>query len=531
MKIGIATLTALVVLGLSLGQAAEAEWIKNRGEWSAAERRSMELQENADPKDLEVEGDYGRDPEEWRRNWRRIQRQWRFQEEDIAWGDKKRPVRSRIVILDPPLKKTVGPDKVEVEWFHSHLDEQGHWKVWVQTWLVVARWALSIRKAEIPVEIRFRPVGKGPTWLRRYNGQRRAYQELLYAWKEDASQSGKAKDVLVELLYSREKVEEIVARSTAEKIVEQAGNSVEDWRRLAGSERTQGRIEEANERFRELMVRGSAENKKVLKTPQDPILLIDGKYLLMSSVTGRVRDLFRMANSLIEKQIDRLPPDPSHVQIEELEQMNWKELVYGMEDGAKPEGVIDLGPRLETAEEGKIRVEWFYSYSGRLGREIERMVRGWKAGFTENVELIESPIATRHTGDFETERHHQRLLVAGRPVRWEDTIRYHLRTRLSEEGYSGRITTMTELDEFLRQLKMPMEEYQQGLNHPSTQTRLKGINHRFKAVEEAVGLLGGDDPVLLVNGRYLIVGSKFETLEQTFRTANVFIRKELEAAK
>ena len=277
------------------------------------------------------------------------------------------------------------------------------------------------------------------------------------------------------------------------------------------------------------MVRGATKNKKVLRTPQDPILLIDGKYLLMSPVTGRVRDLFRMANWLIRHQIDELPSDPSHVQLEELEQMSWKELVYGMEDGAKPESVIDLGPRLETAEEGKIRVEWFYSYSGRLGREIERMVRGWKAGFTGNVELIESPVATRHTGDFETERHHQRLLVAGRAVKWEDTIRYHLRTRLSEEGYSGRITNMTDLDEFLRQLKMPMEEYRQGLNHPATQTRLKGINHRFKAVEEAAGLLGGDDPVLLVNGRYLIVGSRFETLEQTFRTANVFIRKEVEA--
>ena len=495
----LATVMAAICMG-GLTLSAEAQWRKNRSQMSASDQRSLELQERADPKDLEIEGDFGRDPVEWRRNWKRMQRRWKFRNENIAWGNEKRAIRRRIIILDPPLEKTVGPDKVEVEWFHSHLDEQGDWGVWVQTWLVVSPWALSMRKAEIPVEIKFRPVGKGPTWLRRYNGQRRAYQELLYAWKEDASQSGKANDVLVELIYSREKLEEIVARSTAEKIVEQAGHSVEDWRRLAGSERTERRIEEANERFRQLMVRGATKNKKVLRTPQDPILLIDGKYLLMSPVTGRVRDLFRMANWLIRHQIDQLPSDPSHVQLEELEQMNWKELVYGMEDGAKPEGVIDIGAKLETAEEGKIRVEWFYSYSDRLGREIERMVRGWKAGFTGNVELIESPVATRHTGDFETERRHQRLLVAGRAVKWEDTIRYHLRTRLSEEGYSGRITNMTDLDEFLRQLKMPMEEYRQGLNHPATQTRLKGINHRFKAVEEAAGLLGACAAEVLMLG-------------------------------
>ena len=230
MKTAITTLTALVIMILSMPQAAEAGWGSKRGNWSGAERRSMELQEAADRNDLEVEGDYGRNPDEWLRNWKRINRRWKFRDEDIVWGNEKRPVKSRIIILDPPLEKTVGPDKVEIEWFHSHLDEQGDWKVWVQTWLVVARWAVSMRKAEIPVEMKFRPVGKGPTWLRRYNGQRRAYQELLYAWKEDASQVGKANDVLVELLYSREKLEGIVERSTAEKIVEQAGQSS---RRLA----------------------------------------------------------------------------------------------------------------------------------------------------------------------------------------------------------------------------------------------------------------------------------------------------------
>ena len=71
---------------------------EKRVEWYAPEHRPMELQEAADPKDVEVEGDYGRDPDEWWRNWKRIQRQWRFRREDIAWGKKKRAIKSRRIV-------------------------------------------------------------------------------------------------------------------------------------------------------------------------------------------------------------------------------------------------------------------------------------------------------------------------------------------------------------------------------------------------------------------------------------------------
>ena len=207
---------------------AEAQW-KKRSNLTSAQERALELQARADPEDLKVNGDFGRDPEEWRRTWRWIQKGWKVKDEQMAWGKEKRAIKSRVVVLVPPLVKTSREDRVEVEWFHSHIDEQGGWEVWVQTWLRLEKWRKSLEEAQVPVKIRYRAVGRGPTWLRQYNEQRRVYQELLYAWYPDASERGPAAYLMAELMLNRDKVEELGSRASMEAIVRGTGKRLSDW--------------------------------------------------------------------------------------------------------------------------------------------------------------------------------------------------------------------------------------------------------------------------------------------------------------
>ena len=194
-------------------------------------------------------------------------------------------------------------------------------------------------------------------------------------------------------------------------------------RELAASERTQQRIELSNERFREVILRGAAQNKKVLMTPQDPILLIDGKYLLTGPVTGRIKDQLRMANWIIGKRIEKLAPDHATKSMAEIERMDWKRIKYGEEDGARTERAVQIEPRMNTESNKPVTVEWFYSYGNKVSRKIERQIQGWGRRLPAEVELIESPVVPSRWGDGDAEQWHQKVIAAGRPVIWENTIR------------------------------------------------------------------------------------------------------------
>ena len=52
-----------------------------------------------------------------------------------------------------------------------------------------------------------------------------------------------------------------------------------------------------------------------------------------------------------------------------------------------------------------------------------------------------------------------------------------------------------------------------------------------RTVREAAGDLFEAAPVLLVNGRHLIVGSRFEKPEHAYQTANTMIRREVATAR
>lgn len=354
---------ALMLLVAMATAAAEAQSRHSDGALTAADRRGMELQEAASKEDLWMNGDHWRDPREWKRTWNITRRGWpeSLDADDIAWGREKRPVKSRIIVLDPPLPKTIGPDKVQVEWFASPLDEAGTNIVWRSSIVYVLgfwyhKWPRDERKIPtVPAEVQMRLVGKGPNLLRRYNPQRRLFQELVYGWENLPDVQSSASDVMRQLILAGDEIARMTSRASGEIPIEKAGASVEEWRSRVDGEVTRARIEEADTRYREMMRRAVKVNAKAMKAPQDPVLLIDGKYLLTGPVTGKIRDLFRMANRIIRERTEAMP----------MHGFNWGDVRWGNERRPKRGELTELSEPFASGE-GTV-VEWMHTYIDRDG--------------------------------------------------------------------------------------------------------------------------------------------------------------------
>ena len=64
--------------------------------------------------------------ERWRRSeLRKLKALMDTDDEAVEWSKTRRANRSTVIVLDPPLPKLSGPDKVDVKIFYSYLDEFG----------------------------------------------------------------------------------------------------------------------------------------------------------------------------------------------------------------------------------------------------------------------------------------------------------------------------------------------------------------------------------------------------------------------
>lgn len=233
----------------------------------------------------------------WQRNWdRRLREMFETDPKHYAWGREKRPIKAYTVVLDPPLERVGPADKVTVEWFHSPIDERGGRMVWKNALLAVLKWTATIREAgEDRVYLMPRIVSEGPGLPPRYAPQLRLIQDMVHAWGDNAltGQASKAYGELTRTSWTLSSLTE----EQAQQILDDAGEfDAAIWRVRRKLSGTRTRSERADSRYREAMRQAIVQNDRYLNTPQDPILLIDGKYLLTGYVTKRTKNLFRMAN-------------------------------------------------------------------------------------------------------------------------------------------------------------------------------------------------------------------------------------------
>ena len=102
-----------------------------------------------------------------------------------------------MIVLDPPLPKLSGPDKVDVEIFYSYLDEFGRGIAFTGNVSLWNRWLHSVLDEDVEIYLRIREheqiIASGPKVPTRFERQQRRAQELHYVseWYRTEDQGDK----------------------------------------------------------------------------------------------------------------------------------------------------------------------------------------------------------------------------------------------------------------------------------------------------------------------------------------------------
>ena len=239
----------------------------------------------------------------WQRNWdRRLMDMWETDPKSYAWGNEKRPIKAYVAVLDPPLPDLGTADKVTVEWFFAPIDERTGTLAPSNASIVMRKWEKTIKEAgEKRIHIIPRIVSQGPGVPERFEDQLELIQDMIYAWG-DNPWKGTALTARAALVNAKRSMVTITEKDVTE-ILNEAGLDSSVWVAKREMPETEERRTVANSRYQEAMRQAAAQNRRYLNTPQDPVLLIDGKYLLTGYMTKHTRRLFRMANSIIRTRI------------------------------------------------------------------------------------------------------------------------------------------------------------------------------------------------------------------------------------
>ena len=538
MKILKSVVTALLLCVATQGYATSEEWVRHGGIVSQAEQNAMNRQKTASEEDLWREGDHWQDLGAVVKRWNVILRGWNgLAYEDIAWGQEKRPVKSRIVVLDIPLRKTTGPNTVEVEWFHSPISNTGTGNPWGSSLSYIMQWWSSILKKRksgetIPVEFQFRMVGKGPLLLRGYNEQRKLFQEMVYAWGDlEVNFESRALSAYIALQERSQKsrISGINARWIAKRVLREAGHGtegfrtlpVEEWEGLIDREETRERSERADSRYLEMMTKAAKQHRRMRTAPQDPMLLINGRYLLTGWTTRNIRDLFRMANWIIRKEIERIPSygfKPEEIQ-------------WGIERSPKREELVHLRQPFPTGN--GIEIEWMYSYISAEGepeavRWMWNRFWNWRDSLEEEgieVTMRKAPIINGEGWVKEHQRVHQETATSWKPSFW--LRRNHIHMTLAEylETNPDGIGTHEEAGKLLQERANINHKIYDAARTGSTSdaselAMLKTKGEMLERVRKRNRTRRG--PAFLINGEYVLLT---KNVTDAFQTLNWAVRK------
>ena len=529
-----------MVMGMVLGpglESASAEWLQKKRNVSPGEQQNTEPQQETAAEEIWREGDHWQDMDERAKVWNKTLRGWNgVPLEDTYRGLEKRPTKSRIVVLDRPLPKTTGPRVVEVEWFHTPIGSTGNGNIWGSSATTTIRWWTSWLKRDgngkvAPVKLVFRMVGKGPRMLRVFAPHRRSYQELVYAWG-DLEFGTKGMSAFVALsdraqrargmrgLSTRLDMESVI-RNAAELPASYPRLSVEEWRSLVDREETKERIRVADERYLEMMTKAVKVNRKILKVPQDPMLLIDGKYLLTSPITGKITDLFRTANWVIREGIERMPSYGF-----KPEEVRW-----GIERNPKRKELVRLKQPFPAGE--GIQIEWLYSYIGPEGqpksvRWIWDTLWNWGNNLEdEGIELtiIKAPITNGQRWVKEHQRVHQEAVTAWRRDFWLRRNGIHLTLAEYLATKPDGIGNHDEAGKLLEERANINHEIYHAARTGSTSdaselAMLKRKGEMLESVRKRNKTAGG--PVFLINGEYVLLT---KNVTDAFQSLNWAVRK------
>ena len=217
----------------------------------------------------------------------------------IRWGKEKRAHRSNMVALEPGFA-TSSPGKIEVEWFFTYLGESAQ----METLLV--EWTESLRQGTgNRVSVKWSPVSSMRGRSLQFNDYHAVHQLMAFT----AAAIGKRATIHREMrkILSGDvgsPAKPLRSEHEVERLLKRIGISVEEFRAAADSERVQRRARETTEKLKTISIRAEDTHEDANREPRDPILLINGKFLVQGSLAGSVKNSFRIANWLIRRELE-----------------------------------------------------------------------------------------------------------------------------------------------------------------------------------------------------------------------------------
>ena len=325
---------------------------------------------------------------EWRREMAKRKRQIiDTKVSDMQYDRQIRATGSNMIVLDPPLPTHVewgqNPATLSVEWFHSWITNDGGSSVaaYMST-QVRAHWFPSVARGlpkGAPVSLQEYGVVAGPAMAERFAAARRTAGELRHrmGWYGRGIEDHPEREQESARVYQKFMQEALHARlgrmDTEEKaiaFVEEHGGNWAEWE-WDTDEYLERQTKFVDKRWRRIVERAIKVQPDAFALIPDPVLLIDGKYLVTQNTVRRqgganaVARTFQVASWLVAREAAKLPQA----------EYDWEAARWGNEARSKRGQVRELAQPFPRPADGKMHVEWFYTYwaSGRAARSSSGM--------------------------------------------------------------------------------------------------------------------------------------------------------------
>ena len=291
---------------------------------------------------------------------------------------------------------------------------------------------------------------------------------------------------------------------------------------------------------------------------EPPILVIDNQFIVASNNTTRAQRAFEIANATIA---DLLAGDGELSE----EDLRWRALYDEMRNSYRRdvhsnkmrtpgEGeVFLLEPGLETVDDGRVEIEWFYTYLNR-GWYDGTKYSSWLSGMTgirtnqllttmpdvtkNRIRIRLSPVSEVPGETAELAEHHRihQKMVLGWGYDKEWGISRKVDNALREAlGYYAPPLTMKvakRREQALRRGKVPIGAFRRAWRKEIWRPRAEAIDARFAEVNRQLRekaphwLEAPRHPIFVIDGKYVIQGSISGRMVAAIQTANQVVRIE-----
>ena len=476
----------------------------------------------------------------------------------IAWGNEATRIEpGETIRIDPPLSGADrSDDKVTVfELYHYGAFSDGggrnEWKR--QADELMERWKASLPERVEVVRIPLVDRNRRKGWSVASKGDANRVRMLMTAHVLGVSEAIDKR--LVEALERDRRA--AATKAEAKQWMREAGAPGEAFDEAWESQAVNKLVGMAKwQHVTTVVASGHYRDKRFRYEP--PILVIDNQFIVASDNTTRAERVFEIANATIA---DLLTDDTKPSE----EDLRWRALYDGMRNSYRSdvhwsrmrtpgEGeVFVLEPGLETIDDGRVEIEWFYTYINR-GWYDGATYTAWLAGHTgammnywgktnpkqarDRIRVRLSPVSEvpGETPELvEHHRIHQKMVLGwGYDEEWGISRKVDnvLRDALGYYAPPFAMQDAKRREQALRRGKVPIGAFRRAWRKEIWRERAEEIDARFAEVNRQLRekaphwLEAPRHPIVVIDGKFVIQGSISGGMVAGIQTASQVVRIE-----